>query len=257
MSIEGSFETVVHLAARAHVLKETSQNPEAEFLKFNRDVTLTLAKQMAEKGMKRFVFISSIGVNGAETIGNECFSEQSQPKPTTLYGKSKYAAEVELKKLCLELGFELVIIRPPLVYGNDAPGNFGKLVGLVGKKLPLPFGMVNNNKSYVSVTNLADFIVLCCTHKKAAGETFLVADDDFISTKNLIKEIGKAINVSVVMLPIPKSILTFLLDVIGKQSMAVQLLSDLKVDNTKAKNLLGWKPIETTKQSLNRITLTN
>lgn len=254
-SIPGQYDVVVHLAAKAHILNETSLDLENEFLNFNHDVTVELVKQMSKKGLRRFVFISSIAVNGAETVGDEVFSEVTAPNPASSYGKSKYAAEKALKKLSKELNFELVIIRPPLVYGNNAPGNFGKLVDLIAKKLPLPFGLVNNQKSYISVTNLADFIALCCKHDKAVGETFVIADDGYISLKILIKEIGKSLGVPIFMLPVPKFLLVLILKILGKGNISIKLLSDLRVDNTKAKTHLGWRPPLTTQNAIGFIRL--
>ncbi len=252
-SIPGEYDTVVHLAARAHILRETSCDPLAEFLKFNRDVTIELAKQMFHRGMKRFVFISSVGVNGAKTEKDEIFCHSTPPRPTTDYGKSKLAAEDELKALSQELGFELVIIRPPLVYGDNAPGNFGKLKSLVGKKLPLPFGLVKNRKSYISRANLIHFIELCCSHPNAAGQTFLISDDDSISTRALIVELAKGLNVSSILIPFPPIVLYALLYCIGKKGMAIQLLSDLRIDNSHAKKTLNWEPLESTLEALNNI----
>ncbi|EJL6723892.1 NAD-dependent epimerase/dehydratase family protein [Vibrio alginolyticus] len=248
--IPGKYETVVHLAARAHILNETSDDPLAEFLRFNRDVSIELARQMFYQGMKRFVFISSIGVNGAKTEKGDVFNESSTPRPETDYGKSKLEAELGLKALSEELGFELVIIRPPLVYGEGAPGNFGKLMKLLQIGLPLPFGAVNNKKSYVSVTNLVDFIATCCLHSDAKNQTFLVADDDVTSTKELLVNLS---NNKVVLLPVPSGLLHTILCLVGRKAMSTQLLSDLVIDNTHAKQVLGWQPLESTKDALNSI----
>ncbi|ELF6473819.1 NAD-dependent epimerase/dehydratase family protein [Vibrio vulnificus] len=246
----GEYETVVHLAARAHILNETSSDPLSEFLRFNRDVSIALARQMFHQGMKRFVFISSIGVNGAKTEKGEIFNESSTPTPETDYGKSKLEAEQGLKALSDELGFELVIIRPPLVYGEGAPGNFGKLIKLLKTGLPLPFGSVNNKKSYVSVTNLVDFIVTCCTHSDAKNQTFLVADDGVTSTKELLVNLS---NGKAVLLPVPSGLLHSLLCLVGRKAMSTQLLSDLVIDNSHAKQVLNWQPLESTQDALNNI----
>lgn len=252
-TIEGNFDVVIHMAARAHILNDISDDPAEEFKSFNVDVSSALAKQLSKNGMKRLVFISSIGVNGPSTVANEHFNEDSPACPKTDYAISKLAAENELLTLSKNLDFELVIIRPPLVYGNNAPGNFGKLINLVKKQLPLPFGMVNNLKSYISVTNLANFIVLCCTHSKAANQTFLIADDGYVSTKELLLNIKEALNLKLFLLPVPKNLLSILFCAVGKKGMSEQLLDNLQIDNSKAKNLLGWKPVENMQQALSKI----
>jgi nucleoside-diphosphate-sugar epimerase len=218
----------------------------------NKDISLALAKQLAENGLKRFIFVSSIGVNGATTEKESPFTEKSTEKPHSPYALSKYEAEIELTKLAMELNFELVIIRPPLVYGANAPGNFGKLVQIVQKRLPLPFGAINNKRSYVSVTNLASFLVVCATHKKAANQTFLIADGLPISTTVLLKKLMQALRVKSFLLPLPSSLIRLFLSIIGKKSMAVQLLDNLEVDNSKASTQLGWSPVETMDEALQK-----
>ncbi|WP_432462981.1 NAD-dependent epimerase/dehydratase family protein [Agarivorans sp. QJM3NY_33] len=249
-TIHGEYDTVVHLAARAHILNDKSKKPLEDFLRFNKDVSLELAKQMFHKGMKRFVFVSSIGVNGSKTRKGEIFSEDSIPMPVTDYGKSKFEAENGLRILSEELGFELVVIRPPLVYGKGAPGNFGQLIKLMRTRLPLPFGYVYNRKSFVSVNNLANFIAICCKHPNASNKTFLIADDGTISTRDLLVELSDN---KTLLLPVPSFILHSFLCCLGRKKMSTQLLSDLVIDNSYAKQELDWKPLETTKEALNKI----
>lgn len=251
--ISGTFNTVVHLAAKVHSSEGSTVNTEVEYNRINCELTLELARQLSVNGMNRFVFISSIGVNGSETFEDEVFMENSTPKPETVYARSKLNAEIKLKQLAKELDFELVIIRPPLVYGKGAPGNFGKLIDLVKRQLPLPFGMVHNSKSYISVTNLSSFISLCCSHPKAANQTFLIADDGYISTRNLLIYIRNSLNVKFLLIPVPKFLLLWLFRIIGKEKMSVQLIGDLKIDNSKAKRLLNWHPVETIKEALTKI----
>ena len=234
---ENWFDVVIHLAGLAHDPHRTK----SDFEKINRDATLALAEKYAIKGLKRFIFLSSIGVNGSNTTDKQ-FSELSKANPHTDYAQSKYEAELGLKDLSKKYNFELVIIRPPLVYGKKAPGNFAKLLKLSRTKLPMPFGLVNNSRSYISVKNLCDFIVQSIEHPKAANELFLVADDEKYSTKNLIKEIWKANNIKSFMLPIPVFVFRVLLKVLGKPSISTQLFDDLEIDSSKARTFLSWKP---------------
>jgi len=234
--IHQQYDIAIHLAGLAHNNYDLD-----ELRKINVKSTVALAKQLAENGLRRFVFISSIGVNGNRTDALP-YTEASIPKPHADYAISKYEAEIELAKLSRELDFELVIIRPPLVYGENAPGNFKSLLNIAVKGIPLPFGLVNNSRSFISVSNLCDFIALTTTHPKAAGELFLVSDDDNVSTKTLIKTIWKAKKISSFLIPIPIFIFKLLFKLLGRSSMAVQLFDNLEVDNSKAKSLLGWHP---------------
>jgi len=234
--IKNNYDVAIHLAGLAHNSYSLS-----EFRTINVDSTVALARQLAKNGLKRFIFISSIGVNGNKTDTNP-FNESSIANPHADYSISKYEAEIELAKLSNELGFELVIIRPPLVYGENAPGNFKSLYNLANKGVPLPFGLANNSRSFVSVMNLCDFIALCVIHPMAANELFLVCDDEVISTKQLIKIIWQAKNINSFLLPIPVFIFKFLFKILGRSAMSVQLFDNLVVDNSKAKRLLGWSP---------------
>jgi nucleoside-diphosphate-sugar epimerase len=251
--IEGKYDVVVHLAGRTHITNDLHLNPLNELRKMNKDVTLELARQLAINGMKRFVFISSIGVNGASTQNRTPFTENSTESPHSDYAISKFEAELELKKLAKLMNFELVIIRPPLVYGCNAPGNFGKLVNLVNKQFPLPFGLINNKRSYISVTNLTSFIITCLNHPKASNETFLISDGTSISTTGLIQKIKKATGSSSILLPIPKVFLYSLLTLFGRKNVAVQLLDNLEVDCSKSFNILNWSPIETMDDSFSKL----
>jgi nucleoside-diphosphate-sugar epimerase len=241
--LTNKYETVIHLAAKAHALKEYVTL--ANYREVNRDQTIALAEKLAANGMKRFVFISSIGVNGSHTSIGSPFTENTKEQPHSDYAISKFEAEEELKKLAKNMSFELVIIRPPLVYGENAPGNFKNLLNLILKGLPLPFGMVNNSRSFVSVNNLCDFIALSTIHPKAANELFLISDDQNISTKKLIKTVWQARNINSFLIPIPIFIFRFIFKSISRESMSTQLFDNLEVDNSKAKKLLGWAPKQT------------
>jgi len=252
-TLADKYDVVIHLAGRANMLNESSDDPLSEFRRVNKDISVELAKQLAANGLKRFVFVSSIGVNGATTENQQPFTEKSIANPHSAYALSKYEAETELSNLAKKLNFELVIIRPPLVYGANAPGNFGKLVKIIKTQLPLPFGRINNKRSYVSVTNLASFLSICATHTKAANETFLISDGLPISTTVLLKKLKLSLNKKSVLLPLPQPLIKLLLSIIGKKSMAVQLLDNLEVDNSKAHTLLDWSPVETMDEALQKI----
>ena len=241
--IEYDINTVIHLAGIAHNSSVESNSADDFFKEVNTNATLNLARVLSRKGLKRFVFISSIGVNGSSTAIP--FLESSTPYPHTNYALSKYEAEEGLKALSKELGFELVIVRPPLVYGASAPGNFGSLAQIVAKVPILPFGLTKNFRSFISVDNLADFISLCVVHPNAAGETFLVSDGEDVSTKDLTDAIAKGLGKRVFQLPVPVNLMLFVSRVLRKEKFAVQLLGNLQVDISKAKRLLGWVPVET------------
>lgn len=234
---EGRFDVVIHLAGLAHEPHRTKN----EFEQINRDATLALAENYAMKGLKRFIFLSTIGVNGSDTKDNE-FSELSEVNPYNQYALSKYEAELGLKRLSNKYNFELVIIRPPLVYGKNPPGNFAKLLKLSLTKFPMPFGLVNNSRSYISVENLCSFIVLSLEHVKAANELFLLSDDEKYSTKNLIKEVWKLNNIKSFMVPVPVFLFKVLFKILGKNSISTQLFGNLEIDSSKARTLLGWNP---------------
>jgi nucleoside-diphosphate-sugar epimerase len=232
-------ESVIHLAARVHVLKEQATNPLESFREVNVQGTLHLAEAAHAAGVKRFIFVSSIGVNGDETPVDRPFTENDPPSPKLPYAVAKWEAEQALQKLN---GLELVIVRPPLVYGPDAPGNFRRFKKLVEMGLPLPFGSVNNRRSMIAVQNLADFLVTVLEHPNAAGETFLIGDDENLSTTDLIRRLSKALGRSVLLLPIPANLMITALSLIGKKRIATQLLSSLTIDHRKATQRLNWHP---------------
>jgi len=243
-------DCIIHLAGRAHVIDKTKASVLDEFRKINTELTLNLAKQAVTARVKRFVFLSSIRVNGNQN--NQPFLEIDTPNPQEPYAISKYEAEQGLFKISKKTGMEVVIIRPPLVFGVKAPGNFGRLLHWVNAKhpIPLPFGSVNNSRSLVALDNLVDFIILCINHKKAANEVFLISDGDDLSTTQLLQNILKIYKKNTLLLPVPVSLMLFVAKLIGKKSDAVRLFSSLRVDNSKARDLLEWKPIVTMKDQL-------
>ena len=250
-------DVVIHAAARAHVINDYSSDPLAEFRKVNRDATLILARLAAESCVKRFVFLSSIGVNGNNS--KKPFSENDLPEPHDLYAISKYEAEQGLLDLAKETGMEMVIIRPPLVYGPNAPGNFGSLVKWMGRSVPLPFGAIHNQRSLVALDNLVSFIRLCADREKtllAANQVFLISDGEDVSTTQLLRKVGQALNlqsplgIKAWLVPIPVSIMTFFAKLLGKGDVANRLFGSLQVDSSKARDLLGWEPVITMDEQL-------
>lgn len=234
-------EVVVHLAARVHVMNETATNPDSEFQKMNVEATLRLAKDAKAVGVKRFIFLSSVKVNGEKTQ-DEPYLASDEPKPEDAYGRSKAMAEKKLLKLHEPGIFEIVIIRPPLIYGNEVKANFQKLMSLVFRDVPLPFGRVNNRRSLCSVLNLCDLIATVIDHPKASGEIFLVRDLHDYSLKTMIEEIAKIKGKTPHLLPVPVSMMNLGLMILGKKSFAERMFGNLHVDITKNKELLNWTP---------------
>ncbi|MFK7699175.1 NAD-dependent epimerase/dehydratase family protein [Pseudomonas caspiana] len=235
-------EVVVHTAGRAHVLREQEAQPLEQFRKVNVEGTLALARQAMDAGVRRFVFISSIGVNGPETPRGQPFSELSTPNPQQAYARSKLEAELALRDLVAGQPMELVIVRPPLVYAGHAPGNFARLLGLVGKRLPLPLGRVRNARSMIALQNLVGFLELCLTHPAAANETFVIADGQDVSTTQLVEFLAQGMGHRAKLLPVPVSALRTGLALLGRKGLGQQLCGSLQVDASKARNLLGWQP---------------
>ena len=235
-------DAVVHAAARAHLLNDRSANSLAEFRRVNVIGTLRLAEQAAAMGVPRFVFLSSIGVNGVQTASGKAFSETDQTKPHNAYALSKWEAEQGLLRIAHETGLEVVIIRPPLVYGPEAPGNFGSLKRAVQRGWPLPLGAVHNQRSLVALDNLVDFIVTCITHPQAANQTFLVSDGQDLSTTELVRGMAQAAGVPARLLPVPVWALQAGASLLGKGDAVQRLCGNLQVDISKARSLLGWVP---------------
>lgn len=240
-SIDG-MDTVIHLAARVHVMQDDSANPLQEFRCVNVFGTLNLAKQAAEAGVGRFIFISSIKVNGESTAIGKPFTENDLPNPQDAYGVSKYEAEQGLLLIAKQTGMEVVIIRPPLVYGPGVKANFAALMHYVHRGWPLPLGAICNQRSLVGLGNLVDFIVTCIFHPQAANQTFLVSDGQDISTTELIRGMAHAVGVSERLLPVPIWVLQSGATMLGKRDAVQRLCGNLQVDISKAHKLLGWVP---------------
>ncbi|QCI11304.1 NAD-dependent epimerase/dehydratase family protein [Pseudomonas putida] len=234
--------TVIHLAGRAHVLNDTSADPAAAFHSANVEATIRLAQAAIRQGVSRFIFLSSIGVNAAETGEGIAVSESSPCTPTQLYGVSKLTAERELEQLIQGTSMALVVIRPPLVYASDAPGNFHRLLKIIGKGLPLPFARVRNQRSMVSRENLVDFIHVCVEHSLAANQTFVISDGVDVSTPEIVRYLASGMGKPPRLFGFPVWMLGAGLIVLGRKSMYSQLCKSLVIDSSKARQLLGWTP---------------
>jgi len=243
-------DVVVHAAARAHIMRDEVADPLAEYRKVNVEGTLNLAKQAVAAGVKRFVYISSIKVNGESTTGCPAFAEANTAIPEDPYGVSKYEAEEDLRLLAQETGLEVVIIRPPLVYGPGVKANFLSLLKLSATGLPLPFGSVNNHRSMVYVGNLVSFIIHCIRHPAAANQTFLVSDVEDISLRNLVTYIRLCLGRSPRLLPVPVGLFKLAGALTGKRGVVDRLVGDLQVDSSKVRTLLGWAPPYTVEQGI-------
>ncbi|AXB06225.1 SDR family oxidoreductase [Aeromonas caviae] len=233
---------IIHCAARAHIMHDEADNPYCLYHKINVDGTLNFAKQAAVNGVKRFIYISSIKVNGESTTLNWPFTEKNTPAPVDAYGLSKLAAENSLRELAIETGMEVIIIRPPLVYGPGVKANFAAMMNLASKNLPLPLGAIHNKRSMVALDNLVDLIVTCIDHPKAANQTFLVSDDHDISTTELLEMMVRAAGKTPRLLPVPMEWLKFVGELIGKQAVIERLCGNLQVDISHTKETLGWQP---------------
>lgn len=236
-------DVIVHCAARVHVMNDAVSNPLEEYREVNTRGTINLARQAASAGVKRFVFVSSIKVNGEGTSQCKLFTSADAHAPEDDYGLSKAEAEQQLIELGQETGMEVVIIRPTLVYGPGVKANFASLMNLVSKGIPLPFGCINDNRrSLVSVANLVDLVVTCIDHPNAANETFLVSDDCDVSTSEMVTQMAKALGKPQWQLPVPKWCYKLAGKALGKQNVIDRLLGSLQVDITHTKNTLGWAP---------------
>jgi UDP-glucose 4-epimerase len=246
-------DVLIHCAARVHVMGENSSNPLEEFREINTSGTLNVAQQAAEAGLRRFIFISSIKVNGESTELGFPFKPDDNFIPTDPYGRSKYEAEVGLRKLAEKTDMEVVIIRPPLVYGPGVKANFASMMKWIDKGFPLPLGGIKGNKrSLVSVDNLVHLIVTCIDHPNAANQTFLVSDDDDVSTSQLIANMATALDVPNRLLPIPNTWFILAAKLMGKPAIAQRLCGSLQVDISKTKELLNWLPPYSSAESMKK-----
>ena len=246
-------DVLIHCAARVHIMNDVAADPLAEFREVNTYGTLNLAKQAAVSGVKRFIYISSIKVNGETTKDGSLFGPHDTPSPKDSYGISKTEAEQQLFIVAKKTGMEIVIIRPPLVYGEGVKANFASLMNIVGKGVPLPFRAIKQNKrSLLSVYNLVDLIITCIDHPNAANEIFLVSDDVTISTSDLIKKLFIANGKRPLLFPVPIPFLTILATFVGKKTLIEKLTVNLTVDIEHTKRLLDWSPPITLDEGIRR-----
>lgn len=243
---------LVHCAARVHVMDDTAADPLEEFRRINVQGTLALARQAAAAGVQRFVFVSSIKVNGEMTAVGKPFTADDAPAPADAYGVSKMEAEQALRALESESGMQVVIVRPPLVYGQGVKANFATMMRWLARGIPLPLGAIHNRRSLVALDNLVDLIVTCVRHPQAAGQTFLVSDGQDPSTTELLQRMGRAMGRPARLIPLPAACLTFGASLLGKRDVAQRLCGSLQVDIGKTRRLLGWTPPLTLDQGLQK-----
>jgi nucleoside-diphosphate-sugar epimerase len=235
-------DTVIHLAARVHVMKDSTRDPLNAYRAVNVDATMNLARQAAEQGIRRFVFVSSVKVNG-EITADKPFTGADIPAPADPYGQSKLEAETALRALSRQSSLEVVIVRPPLVYGPGVRANFLKLMQLVKLRVPLPFKNIQNRRSMVASDNLVDFLILCASHPHAADQIFMISDGDDLSLSRLVTLIGQSMGKDVMMLPISMPLLNACARAFGKSDVASRLLGSLQVDIMPARARLDWAPV--------------
>jgi nucleoside-diphosphate-sugar epimerase len=233
-------EAVVHAAARVHVMQEAAADPLVEFRRINVQGTLQLARRAAAEGVRRFVFISSVKVNGEATRPGHPFTADDAPAPLDAYGISKMEAEQGLREIAAQTGMEVVIIRPPLVYGPGVKANFQSMMRWLTRGVPLPLGAIHNHRSLVALDNLVDLIVTCVDHPAAANQTFLISDGEDLSTTQLLQLMGQALGKPARLIPVPTGLLTLGATLIGKPAIAQRLCGSLQVDISKTRQLLGW-----------------
>lgn len=236
-------DVVVHTAARVHIMRDNVENSLARHRYVNTAGTLNVAGAAAASGVRRFIFISSIKVNGERTLPNAPFTADMLPTPADPYAISKLEAEVGLREIAGGTGMQVTIVRPPLVYGPGVKGNFHSMMTWLHRGVPLPLGAVTKNRrSVVALDNLADLVVLCVEHPAAGNQTFLVADGEDLSTSDLLRRLGRALGRPARLLPIPMGVLSGIVRMTGREEFARRLLESLELDISKTRELLGWRP---------------
>jgi nucleoside-diphosphate-sugar epimerase len=244
---------VIHLGARVHVMNDQANNPLAEFRRVNTFDTLALARRSATAGVKRFVFVSSVKVNGEGTQPGSAFHWSDTPSPLDPYGISKREAEDGLRDISATTGMEVVIVRPPLVYGPGVKANFAAMMRAVQRGLPLPLASVTHNRrSLVALDNLVDLLITCIDHPAAANQTFLVSDGEDLSTTDLLRRLGTAMGRPARLFPVPPAVLQAGATLLGKRDTAQRLLGNLQVDITHTRETLGWTPPISVDEGLRR-----
>lgn len=245
-------QAVVHCAARVHVMQDDATDPLQAYREVNVNGTLNLARQAAQAGVRRFVFVSSIKVNGEATQPGQPFTADDVPLPLDPYGVSKFEAEVGLRDIESQTGMEVVIVRPPLVYGPGVKANFASMMRWVARGIPLPLAAIHNARSMVALDNLVDLLLTCLKHPAAAGQTFLVSDGEDVSTTELLRRTAQAMGKRALLLPVPASVLEIGATLLGKRAVAQRLCGSLQVDIAKTRRLLDWTPPLTLDQGLKK-----
>lgn len=251
-SVLEKVQVVIHLAARVHVMNEFSNNALSTYRKVNVENTLALARAAAKAGVKRFIYLSSAKVNGEKTIPDKPFTADDIPAPQDPYGVSKLEAELALLSLGRQAGMEMVIIRPPLVYGPGVGANFLAMMEWISRRIPLPLGAIDNRRSMVALDNLLSLIDVCISHPRAAGEVFLVSDGQDVSVTQLLEKLAKAMKSSTMLLPVPVSMIKFVASALGRSAVAQRLCDNLQLDISKTKIRLEWTPPLNVDESLKR-----
>ena len=245
-----SADVIIHSAARVHVMNDVESDPLAAFRKINVEGTLNLARQAAASGVRRFIFVSSIKVNGEGTQSGDAYTADDVPAPADPYGISKMEAEQGLRQLATQTGMEVVIVRPVLVYGPGVKANFQSMMRWLSKGVPLPFGAIHNRRSLVALDNLVDLLLTCITHPAAANQTFLVSDGDDLSTTALLSKMARALQKPARLIPVPSWMLKTGAALLGKKALSQRLCGSLQVDISKTRTLLGWTPPISVDQAL-------
>jgi len=235
-------DAVIHAAARVHVMRDTAQDPLAEFRRTNVDGTIALARQAAESGVRRFVFVSSIKVNGERSEVGRPMRSSDPAGPTDPYGLSKFEAEEALRAIARNTALEVAVIRPVLVYGPGVGANFAALLRLIARRLPLPLGAIHNKRSFVALTNLVDLLLVCVDHPAAAGGTFLVSDGEDLSTTDLLRRLAHALQVKNVLVPVPEALLRLCARLLRRDDLGLRLFGSLQVDIEHTRATLAWNP---------------
>jgi len=243
-------ETVIHLAARVHVMQDAAADPLTEFRRVNTAGTEHLARCAAASGVRRLVYASSIKVNGEETHAGKKFTADDKPAPQDPYGVSKWEAEQALHRVAKETGLEVVIVRPPLVYGPGVKGNFAQMLGVLAKGVPLPLASAHNRRSLIYLGNLVDALIACATQPAAAGQTYLVCDGEDVSTAELLRQLASGMHVPSRLFPCPPALLRLAGRLAGKSSQVERLLGSLQVDGDKIRHDLNWVPPYSVQQGL-------
>jgi len=247
-----NIDVIVHLAARVHVMRDEASDPLEEFRSVNLVATEHLARSAAQNGVKRFVYVSTVKVNGEETTLDSAFTEASSSSPKDPYGVSKMEAECVLLRVAKETSLEVVIVRPPLVYGVGVKGNFHIMINALAKNLPLPLKSINNSRSMIYVENLVDALILCASHPEAAGQTFLLSDGENVSTPDLLRQLGDGMGHPARLFSFPVGLLKLIGNLFGKSNQLERLMGSLRVDSDKIRRELGWHPPYTLREGLNK-----